>query len=242
MSRESLFATLASLAACGMTTLGILVVRRFEAWAKAHSIYFVAFAAGVLIAVSMLHLAPESFKSAEDAPEYLFAGYLLLYIFNRLTCAVVCERRIDSSPPVGLTPLVGIGFHSLVDGVVYAVTFSVDTFTGSLAALGMVLHEFPEGVVTYVLIVRGGFSRGAAFWLAILAAGVTTPLGTLLAYPLMGGLSGVVLSRLLALSAGALLYVGASHLLPQVERERRRFSFLALAAGMATAVAIVIAK
>jgi zinc and cadmium transporter len=52
----------------------------------------------------------------------------------------------------GITPALGIGFHSFVDGIIYAVTFNVSVFTGVLAAIGMVLHEFPEGVITYMLL------------------------------------------------------------------------------------------
>jgi zinc and cadmium transporter len=46
----------------------------------------------------------------------------------------------------------------------------------------------------------------------------------------------------LAISAGAWVYVGASHLLPAVEREQRRYSILAMAAGVLTAVGIVVPK
>jgi zinc transporter ZupT len=39
------------------------------------------------------------------------------------------------------------------------ITFTVSIFTGMLAATGMVLHEFPEGIITYLLLLRGGFSE-----------------------------------------------------------------------------------
>ena len=78
--------------------------------------------------------------------------------------------------------------------------------------------------------------------LAWSAAAITTPLGTLLSYPLVDGINPPTLGILLALSAGALLYVGATHLLPQAEHERRRFSVLALAAGVGVAVLVVFAE
>jgi zinc transporter ZupT len=55
--------------------------------------------------------------------------------------------------------MIGIGFHSFIDGLVYSITFTVSIFTGMLAAIGMVLHEFPEGIITYLLLLRGGFSE-----------------------------------------------------------------------------------
>jgi zinc and cadmium transporter len=67
-------------------------------------------------------------------------------------------------------------------------------------------------------------------------------LGTLVSYPFINTIKQSTLGILLAISAGALIYVGASHLLPAVERENRRYSFLALAAGVLIAVLIIISK
>ena len=232
----------ASLIAALVTTSGIYTIRHLEEWGRRYSIYFVCFAAGVLIAVSFLHIIPTAIGMTPSAPIALLGGFLLLHLFNRFITAFVCEQGPDSRYGLGLIPTLGIGLHSLIDGVVYAVTFSVGLFTGTLAALGMVLHEFPEGIVTYVMLLRGGFSERAALGLALLAAAVSTPLGTLISYPVIQRIDASTLGVLLALSAGALLYVGASHLLPQAEREHRKYSLYALAAGILVAILIVLAK
>ena len=143
---------------------------------------------------------------------------------------------------MGLIPMLGIGFHSFIDGVTYSVTFNVSVFTGLLAAMGMILHEFPEGIVTFVLLERGGFGRKKSVVYAFLAAALSTPLGTLVSFPIIKDIKGAALGILLALSAGALIYVGASHLLPEVERKSKRYSVLALAAGVLTAFLIIVAK
>ncbi|MFZ7112861.1 MAG: ZIP family metal transporter, partial [Desulfatiglandales bacterium] len=70
----------------------------------------------------------------------------------------------------------------------------------------------------------------------------TTPLGMLVSYPYISRISQPMLGALLAFSAGALVYVGATHLLPQAETENRRYSLLALGAGVLVAVIIVISK
>lgn len=85
----------------------------------------------------------------------------------------------------------------------------------------MVLHEFPEGIITYLLLLRGGYRDKQALVLAILAAGLSTPLGMLISYPIISELGPRLLGAFLALSAGALVYVGATHLLPQAETERK---------------------
>ncbi|MBN1977910.1 MAG: ZIP family metal transporter, partial [Anaerolineae bacterium] len=139
-------------------------------------------------------------------------------------------------------PMLGIGFHSFIDGVIYSVTFNVSILTGVLAAIGMVLHEFPEGIVTFVLLERGGFSRKKSVLYAFLAAALSTPLGALVSYPLINMIARPTLGILLALSAGALVYVGASPLLPAVEGENRKYSIFALAAGVLVALGIILSK
>jgi zinc transporter ZupT len=235
-------ALVASLIAGVVTTLGIYAVSRFQAWAQRNTTYFACFAAGVLIAVSFLHIIPASFAMSPRAPVYVFAGYMAMHLFNRFLTAYVCDKPETADYALGLVPLLGIGFHSFIDGVVYSIGFSVSIFTGAMLAFGMVLHEFPEGIVTYALLVRSGFSPHRSFALAFLAAALTTPLGTLVSFPFISRIEPPVLGLLLALSAGALVYVGATHLLPRAEREPRRYSLVALAAGVIVAIGIVLSK
>jgi len=232
----------ASLLAALVTAIGIYTIRRFEAWGRKYSIYFVCFAAGVLISVSFLHIIPKAFEMNAHAPAFLLLGFVLLHLFNRFVTAFVCERAPDSSYGIGLVPTLGIGFHSLIDGFVYSITFTVSVFTGVLAATGMVLHEFPEGIITYLLLLRGGFSEKTSLILAFIAASLTTPLGMLISYPYISRIDQPLLGSLLALSSGALVYVGATHLLPQAEKEHRKYSLLALGAGILVAVIIVLSK
>ncbi|WP_462271473.1 ZIP family metal transporter, partial [Desulfobacter sp.] len=91
-------------------------------------------------------------------------------------------------------------------------------------------------------LARAGFSRQNSLVFSFLAAALTTPLGMLVSYPFVTQISGQVLGALLSLSAGALIYVGATHLLPEAEDDQKKYSILALAAGVMTAVVIVALK
>lgn len=233
---------LTSFLACAITMIGIAVISRYEQWGKEHSTYFMSFAAGVLISVSFMHIIPKSFEMNDAAPAFLLVGFLGIYLSNRLVSLYVCHEYECTDYAVGIIPMLGIGFHSFIDGVIYSVTFNVSVLTGVLAAIGMVLHEFPEGIVTFVLLERGGFGRKKSALYAFLAAALSTPLGTLVSYPFINTIERSTLGMLLAISAGALVYVGASHLLPAVERESRRYSILALLAGVLVAVLIILSK
>ena len=232
----------ASFVACGVTTIGIYVISKYEQWGREHSTYFMAFAAGVLISVSFMHIIPTSFRMNSAAPVFLLVGFLAIHLSNRFLSLYVCHEHECPDHAEGIVPVLGIGLHSFIDGIIYSVTFNVSIFTGVLAAIGMVLHEFPEGIVTFVLLERGGFGRRKSARIAFFAAALSTPLGTLLSYPFISRIEPSVLGILLALSAGALVYVGASHLLPEVERENRRYAIFALAVGVLVAAIIILSK
>ncbi len=223
-----------------VTSLGIYTIRRFSDWGHRNSTYFMCFAAGVLISASFLHIIPKAFSMSPQAPIWLLLGFMGLHLFNRFLTAFVCERDPGRKEyAIGIVPMVGIGFHSFIDGFIYSIAFTVSLLTGYLATVGMVLHEFPEGIITYLLLVRGGLGERQAMLLAFVAAAATTPLGMLVSWPLISAIDRETLGALLALSAGALVYVGATHLLPRAEQEQKRFSLVALAGGVMVAVIIV---
>jgi len=230
-----------SLAAATVTCLGIITIRRFADWGRRNATYFMSFAAGVLLAASFLHIIPRAFSMNQNASVYIAIGFFGLLLFNRFITASVCEKNHEKAEyAIGVIPMLGIGFHSFIDGVVYSIAFSVGIFTGFMATAGMVLHEFPEGIVTYVLLVRGGVSERASLVLAVVAAAATTPVGMLLSYPLISRIDEAALGAMLALSAGALIYVGATHLLPKAEQDHKRYSLAALCGGVLVAVAIAL--
>ena len=233
---------ISSLAAL-VTSLGIFTIRRFSDWGQRNTSYFMCFAAGVLISASFLHMIPKSLSMSFRGPIWLLVGFFGLHLFNRFLTSFVCEKDPDKKEyTIGIIPMLGIGFHSLIDGFIYSIAFNVSILTGFLATLGMVLHEFPEGIITYLLLVRAGFTERNSMWTAFLAAAATTPLGMLISYPVISRIEQQTLGALLSLSAGALVYVGATHLLPRAEQEHKKYSIVALAGGVLVAVFIVISK
>jgi len=229
--------------AAAVTTIGIYTIRKFVGWGQRNTTYFICFAAGILISASFLHIIPKSLSMNPNSSIYLLVGFFGLHLFNRFLTAFVCQKNPEEEQyGIGLIPMIGIGFHSFIDGFIYSIAFTASIFTGFLATAGMVLHEFPEGIITYLLLIRGGFNERKAMILAFLAAALTTPLGMLISYPVISKIDKPMLGALLSLSAGALIYVGATHLLPKAEQEHKKYSFVALGGGILVAIIIVLSK
>jgi zinc and cadmium transporter len=233
---------LTSSIACLVTITGIYIIRKYEKWGLDNIAYYMSFAAGVLISVSFIHLIPKSFAMNFAAPSFLLVGFFCLYLVNRFLNSYVCQAPERANYSLGLIPMLGIGFHSFLDGIIYSVAFNVSAFTGVLAAIGMVFHELPEGIVTYLLLERSGFSKQRSTIYALMAAAFTTPIGALVSYPFISRVNNITLGALLALSAGALVYVGASHLLPAVEKEHKRYTLISMFTGIIVAMIIVLTK
>jgi ZIP family zinc transporter/zinc and cadmium transporter len=181
--------------------------------------YFVALGAGFLMAVALLEMTPESLKlSPTLGPILIMIGY----------CAVhLLEHTINShfhygeethhnefvSARTGYSVLGGLTVHALFDGVAIGSGFAVNQAMGWLIFLAILLHKAPEGFTMASVMLASGRSRNAAFYSAVVLAGATLAGVLIIAIAPTWKLYG------LPVSAGVALYVGASDLVPEVNRE-----------------------
>lgn len=230
----------ASLIACIVTFAGIWAVRSRSPWAERNSSYFVSSAAGVIVSVSLVHIIPKSISMSPIAPYFILVGFMGLYLINRFLRIFLCNDISRRMLSVGVVSMIAIGMHSFIDGIIYAVTYRASVLTGVFATAGMILHEFPEGIVTYLVLERSGFGRKRSMVLAVITAALTTPLGAIAAYPLVGRIEVSQLGAILGISAGCLTYLGATHLLPSVEKEAGAMTVFSLVAGIIVAILIML--
>ena len=233
---ESLQAPLLfGLTAAFITTLGLITVAMRGDWSARYSGLFALAAGGMLVSLTLLHIAPEAFALAPHASHFLMAGFfggLLL----RFGISALFPESADRGRAAAVTPLAAVAIHSFLDGVIYSVTFAASFSSGVYAAASLMLHEFPEGVIAFAILRRHSFSNREAFFWAFLAAALTTPLGVVLATPFMYGLTPAVIGSLFAVSAGLLLYVSTGPLMEPLGEEPPMRSLLALGAGVLLAV------
>ena len=204
-------AVAASLVAALIASLGLASAVMTSGWAERNAPYFTAFAAGVLVTTA-LTLLPEAGAATRAAPFAALLGYLVLYGVN---------LGFKRSSGAVLAPLAAIGLHSFVDGLEYGILFEHDPYVGILASLGLIAHEFAEGIILYAVLRGAGVRAATALLAAFVGAALTTPLGAIASQPLIGALGETGIGLLLAGAAGALLYVGATHLPTHMTREGR---------------------
>lgn len=221
-----------------VNSLGILAIFKYRKWAEKAKNYFMCFAAGILVSVPLTLALPRAIQKNFYAGFIALAGFLFMLFSNR----VIGHYTKQKSLAFGITAAEGIGIHSFIDGIIYSITFQASILIGVLAGIGMVVHEFAEGIITYLVLTEGGVKDRRAMLSAFFIAALTTPIGAFIAYPIVSRLGDLAVSLLLGFAAGVLLYVSASHLLPEAREEGEEHSYFAFLAGVALALFITFTK
>jgi len=209
--------TLGFIAAVADIVGGLILVRRN--WEKRYLRYFVALGAGFMLAVAFLEMVPESLRfSPRWAPVFVLAGYCAIHLLEHTITPHFHfgeETHHDEfiSSRTGYSVLVGLAVHALFDGVAIGSGFVLSRWLGVLIFLAIFLHKVPEGfTVASVMLASGRTRRTALISASVLAA--ATVLGVLAINLLPGWVQAG-----LPLSAGVAIYVAATDLVPEVNRE-----------------------
>jgi zinc transporter ZupT len=181
--------------------------------------YFVALGAGFLMSTALLEMTPESIRiSPALAPVLIMAGYCAVHLLEHTINAHFHfgeETHAGEfvSQHTGYSVLGGLSVHALFDGVAIGSGFVVSNWLGWLIFLAILLHKMPEGFTMASVMLASGRSRTTAFYSAVVLAAAT------LAGVLVIELVPSWLSIGLPVSAGVALYVAATDLVPEVNRE-----------------------
>lgn len=243
MSFTLLAPVLFGLIAASVTGLGLLLVAWQSGWTARHASLFGIAAGGMLVTLTLLHIAPEALGHAGAAgPALVLAGYLvgtLATATARLVAPIGPQGAARLAPAGALGPLIAVALHSLIDGMVYSATFVASPEAGTYAAASLILHEIPEAVVAFALMRQQGAALRPALLWAFLAAGATTPLGAALSLPVVHLVAETLRPGLLALSAGLLLYIATGPLLAPLRESPQARGLGALGVGLAAGLLLL---
>ncbi len=211
----TLSAIIFGMIAAGVAVLALVLVQWAAEFTRRNGPLAAAFAGGLVITIAVTHLIPEALTMAPGAPWLVLLGFGFGFLVHNIlgAGAHTHDRPQPASSAAALAPVIAIALHSALDGLIYSVTFAVDANTAVIAATGLIIHEFPETLICFVLLQRAGLSNLKATIFAFLAAGGTTFTAAAISAPYAGLLDAQTLGILFAVVAGLLLHVGAAHLL-----------------------------
>jgi ZIP family zinc transporter/zinc and cadmium transporter len=231
-----LLALLLGIVAAGANLLGGLLITRRN-WSHHYLKYFIALGAGFMLATAMLEMIPESVNLSGRATttllpghriviasgtEFVFilvvAGYFLVHFFEHTLAphfhfGEETHHAEISHAHASYAALLGLVIHTFFDGVAIASGLLVSNWLGGVIFVAIFLHKIPEGFTVASLMLASGQSRAAAFGSSAVL-GVATLAGMALMFVLRN-----TVADALPFSAGVTLYVAASDLIPEVNRE-----------------------
>jgi len=219
--------TVFALAAAIANILGGLIVTRHK-WARSSLRYFIALGSGFMLATVFLEMVPESFHRSASAPALILAGYAIVHFFEHAFAPHLHfgeeTHHDEMSRIVGLSAFVGMLVHTFFDGVAIGAGFLISDGAGFLIFLAVFLHKIPDGFTIASVAVSSGYTAAHAIGAAAML-GIATLIGV---FAVHAAGDGAVYA--LPIAAGCTLYVAATDLMPEANRETgARMAFIVFA-------------
>lgn len=182
---------------------------------------FVSIAVGSLLGDAFIHLIPESF---EKNPNALYVSLLILgSIFLFFSFEKFLHWRHEHHPehihPVGYINLVADAVHNFIDGALIGAAYLTSIPIGIATTIAVFLHEIPQEIGEFGILIHAGFTKKKALLLNIASAGLSL-VGVILVL-LLGGVAEHLEQWVLPIIAGAFIYISGSDLIPELHKEQK---------------------
>lgn len=201
-----------------------------------------AFAAGVMICVSLLDLIPEAIELLTTT----FKNFVSIMLFLIFLCiGVITSMTIDRYMPennenksrlfrVGIISMFAIIFHNIPEGIATFMASSMDKSLGISLAIAIAMHNVPEGISIAVPIFYSTKSKKKSFLYTFISA-LSEPLGALLAFLFLKNfVNDMFMGMLFAFIAGIMLHISFYELLPTSKKyNENKLTTLFFIVGMA---------
>jgi len=199
--------------------IGIFALSNKKDFLQKIVFFLVSLSAGTLMGGAFLHLMPEALERLK--PESVFGVVLIsfssFYLIEKIFHWRHCHEPECKIHTFGYMNLVGDGIHNFIDGLIIAAAFLTNIPLGISTTVAIAIHEIPQEIGDFGVLISSGLERNKALFLNFLVA-LTTMLGSIIGYFLAAGV-GPLKIYLLAFAAGGFLYISASDLIPEIRKE-----------------------
>jgi zinc and cadmium transporter len=198
--------------------IGIAVVLLKERLLEKILLVLVALSAGAMMGGAFLHLIPEAIEFANpNMFIFILTGFVLFFLVEKIFQWRHCHAAKCTVHSFAYMNLFGDAIHNFIDGLIIAASFVADINLGIVTTLAVVLHEVPQELGDFGVLVYGGFGKAKALFMNFMCA-LAAVLGSVIGYYL-SGYTGLSITFLLPFAAGGFIYISASDLIPELKKE-----------------------
>jgi len=206
-----------------VSLVGIFFISLKEDFLKKYISIFISLAVGALLGDAFIHIIPEAFEelsSSTYAGVLIIIGVLLFFVMEKfLHWHHHGEDKDDESVhPVGKLILFSDGIHNLIDGIIIGVSFLVGVPVGVATTIAVILHEIPQEIGDFAVLIHSGFSKKRALWLNFLSA-LLAVVGVVIVI-IIGEIAESSISFFLPVAAGGFIYVAVADLIPELHKHK----------------------
>lgn len=190
----------------------------------------VSYAIGALLGAVFLDILPEAFKLAPSLVAVsgtVLLGILLFFTLEKVLIWRHCHHEhCEAHEPheqvghdhgrSGMMVIVGDAFHNFIDGIIIAAAFLVDIHLGIVTSLAIIVHEIPQEVGDFAVLLNSGYSKLRTFQLNLVSS-FATLVGGVLGYVALQDMQSLV-PYLLALAAASMIYIAVADLIPGLHK------------------------
>lgn len=205
-----------------LSLIGALTLMLKEELLRKLLLFFVAFSAGALLGDTFIHLLPEAVEGngiSASISVSILSGLFFFFIMEKILRWRHCHEIDCIEHPKHLGPinLLGDFFHNFIDGVIIAASYLVSPPLGVATTVAVVLHEVPQELGDFGVLLHSGYTAKKALFLNLLSA-FSAIIGAV-ATIIIGGNAGSFTSYAIPFTAGGFLYIALSDLVPELHKE-----------------------
>jgi len=199
--------------------IGVFTISIKEKVLSKFLLSLISLSAGALMGGAFLHLLPEAAEKLNNGNLYplVLFSFVLFFLIEKLLHWRHCHKQNCDIHTFGYMNLFGDAVHNFIDGLVIASTFLIDIKLGVITSFAIALHEIPQEIGDFGVLLYSGFSRKKALISNFFVA-LTAVFGGIFGYFLSFQIENIT-SYLLPFAAGGFIYIAASDLMPEIRKE-----------------------
>jgi len=205
-----------------ISLIGILTLSIKTEKLRTILIYLISFSAGALFGDAFIHLLPEVIENGGFgflSAIYIISGILMFFILEKFVHWQHCHMPITKTHihSFAYMNLVGDSLHNFIDGLIIAASYIVSIPVGIATTIAVLLHEIPQEIGDFGVLIYGGFSKARAVGVNFLTA-LTAVIGTIVGLVINDLVSNIQIF-LIPLAIGGFIYIAGSDLIPELHKE-----------------------